>query len=77
MLVGRTGEHHQEEEVQEEEQELLQQAEDEEVQAEPPAALSTDQEEGIATNIKVKEVWLHHNAMDTYIHKLHNGHIYT
>ncbi|KAL3142220.1 hypothetical protein ABBQ38_002568 [Trebouxia sp. C0009 RCD-2024] len=52
---GRTGEHHQEEEVQEEEQELLQQAEDEEVQAEPPAALSTDQEEGIATNIKVKE----------------------
>ena len=54
-LVGNTEEEGQEE-VQEEEQEASQQAEDEEVQAEVPATLSTDQEEGIATNIKVKEV---------------------
>lgn len=48
--------------MQEEEQEELQHAEDEEVQAEPPAALSIDQEDGIATNVKVKEVLSHHNV---------------
>lgn len=55
--------HHEEEEegeVQAEEQEGPQESEHTELQADAPAAFSTPREDGIATNIKIKEVLSHH-----------------